>query len=212
MSADSDEGLLDAAGAASQPSGSAEGSEPTSAPAEGGQRPALRLALLPSLLVTCLLPLATLAVFVGCLLLGLVDCDAMGALYLLTALLCSFGRGRSLVWLPASLLSTLTLLIRYFFQLRFGGSRIEVSGCDTPSPSAGCDLEWAGFRQYDGTDWQDKSVQLLLDLLPGIALQMLCVAQRQLQLHAHTLAVSLPFAQLAAHLTTTASDGERVRV
>ena len=47
MSADSDEGLLDAAGAASlQPSeGSAEGSEPTSAPAEGGQRPALRLAL-----------------------------------------------------------------------------------------------------------------------------------------------------------------------
>ena len=160
----------------------------------------MRLSLLPTAMLTVMLPLSTMAVFCGCLGFGLLSHHAMGLLYLTIAVLCSFGRGRRLVWLPTSLLSALTLLCHYAFQLRFGGSRVEVTGCRTNDPSAGCDLEWAGFDQIATSHWQDRSVQLLLRLLPGILLLTLCVLQRQLQLHRHAV-ITLPLAKLVSHFT-----------
>ena len=113
-----------------------------------------RRAALPSLLLKLMEPVVTLSVFAGCLASALSSCDAIGAIHLAVALLCSFGRAPRLAWLPVSLVSAVSLLTIYVFQLRLGGSRVVVSGCSSASPTVGCNLAWAGLDQIEASDWQ----------------------------------------------------------
>ena len=57
--------------------------------------------------------------------------------------------------------------------------------------------------------WRTTYTKLLVLLMPSIALQLLTLLHRQLQLH-QEIAISLPIAQLAAHLSTTSATEARV--
>ena len=93
-----------------------------------------------------------------------------------------------MAWLPVSIVSAVALLVRFAFQLRLGGNLVEVSDCASSSASTGCDrarhaptptlplplplllprcnLQWAGLDQIAASDWQLRSFELLLQLLP----------------------------------------------
>ena len=140
---------------------------------------------------------------------GVASDNAIGGLYMLILLACSFGDLSSVLWLPAGLLSSLVIIVQYLFQLRLALTWLPADGCDSPNPPSGCDAEWVGLTRLASASasFAHTFGSLLALLAPSIAIQLLALTTRQVQLHRRRAASTdgASFYGLIRHLARTPS-------
>ena len=102
--------------------------------------------------------------------------SALRFLYLVISLVGCFGRLTKFVWLPLGEISAISLLLQYCFQSLLVRAFFPVVGCDGPTPSPACDVQWAGLQPAEAGS------ELFLTLFRNVPVLLLTLIQRQLQL------------------------------